>query len=284
MKSHLRAGLIALASVPMVLSATGSAAAAILPDGPAATALVHTLADPTPSVSPSSSPSPSASESPSTAASASASTASNLDSPPRTNLTAVVDPVAVRVRDGDLIRIGVRNSGPRSITAPAGPPAATVSLIIDDCCLFISQVKSLGNCEVRWFYPPQFPPIPFPPNQRPPEPRGFNCHSPRTLRAGTTYWQSFIFPHHSADADPQVLISVFGYAEDPKDSDNSLLATAHLAKPGASLPVTGPKTIGVAGAGLALVLAGAVAIWYGRRRRQGQPTGSVPTIADISAS
>jgi len=50
------------------------------------------------------------------------------------------------------------------------------------------------------------------------------------------------------------------------------------------LPVTGTSTIGVAGAGLTLVIAGTIAIWYGRRRRQVQPAGSLQTGGDESLS
>jgi LPXTG-motif cell wall-anchored protein len=280
MKSHLRAGLIALASVPIALTATGSAAAVTLPEQPAHTALVNTLIDPTPSVSPSPSPSPSpsAAESPwpSTAASASAPTNSNLDPEPRTNLTAVVDPIAVPVRDGVLIRVGVRNSGPLSITAPAGQPAVTLSLVIDLCCLLIAQVKSLGGCQIGYSYPPNWPTFPA-------EPRRFDCSSTRTLRVRETYWESFVFPNLSSLARG-VSVAVRGYAQDPDDRDNRRNVVVRLAGPGSSLPVTGTRTFSIAGAGLALVIAGTMAIWYGRRRRLIQPTGSVHTVADESTS
>jgi len=57
-----------------------------------------------------------------------------------------------------------------------------------------------------------------------------------------------------------------------------------LGRPGSTLPVTGTSTIGVAGAGLTLVIAGTIAIWYGRRRRQVQPAGSLQTGGDESLS
>ncbi|HZM82747.1 MAG TPA: hypothetical protein VFC19_44085, partial [Candidatus Limnocylindrales bacterium] len=160
--------------MPIALAATGAAAAATTLDEPAHTALVHTLTDPTPSVLPSPSPSPS----PSTAASASAPTNSNLVAqPPRTNLTAVVDPIAVPVRDGVRIRVGARNSGPLSITAPAGQPAVILSLDIVACCSLIFKVRSLGGCPIGYRYPPDWP-------TSPEEPRGFDCSSGRTLRVG----------------------------------------------------------------------------------------------------
>jgi hypothetical protein len=108
MKGYLRAGLIVLASVPIVLTPTGFAASSP-PHEPAHAGLFHISTDPTPVVS--RSPSRSASE------------------PPRTNLTAIVDPIAVPVRGGVQIRVGTRNSGPLSGTAPADQPAVTLNLV-----------------------------------------------------------------------------------------------------------------------------------------------------------
>jgi len=286
MKGHLRAGLIALASMPIALAATGSAAAATRPDAPAHTALVHTLTEPASSVSPLPSASPSAKKSaseqssesplPSAAASARELTDSHfVPQGPRTNVTAVVDPIAVPVRDGILIRLGARNSGPRSITAPAGKPAASLSLTFYPFGL-ISEVKSLGGCEVRYYYPHSWPKLPE-------EPFSFHCSSTRTLRVGETYWQSFVFPDLSRPSNG-VTFGVSGYAQDPKASDNSRKIVVRLAKPGSTLPVTGNATISVAGTGLALVIAGTVAIWCGRRRRPVQPAGSIRTVGDESAT
>ncbi|HZM79036.1 MAG TPA: hypothetical protein VFC19_25180, partial [Candidatus Limnocylindrales bacterium] len=100
MKSHLWAVLIALAAI--------GPAVAVAPTDLA----LGAGADPTSSVSPSPSASPSPSPSASASVSAKAPANSNLvPTPPRTNLVAVVDPIAVPVRDGVLIRVGARNSG-----------------------------------------------------------------------------------------------------------------------------------------------------------------------------
>ena len=273
MKSHLRTGLIALASVPIALATTGPAAAITAPGERADTALVHVLTDPTPSVSPSPSPSASlsAAASPSAAASTSAPTNANLDpDEPRTNLTAVVDPIAVPVRDGFLIRVGARNSGPRSITAPAGQPSVALSLVFYPYFL-ISGVRSLGGCQVGYYYPAHPDPNGFPP----PEPYYYACSSTRTLRVGETYWQSFVFGN-LAILDFDVSVAVGGYAQDSQESDNGRKVVVRLGKPGSSLPVTGPSTVSVAGAGLALVLAGTLAIWYGRLRRRVAPDPAEP--------
>src|SRR5215216_2291873 len=65
--------------------------------------------------------------------------------PPVTNLQAVVDPIAVKVDDGIRVRIGMRNAGPRSITAPAGTAAAWFTLYIVDHTT-ASAVRSVGGC------------------------------------------------------------------------------------------------------------------------------------------
>jgi len=273
MKSHLRAGLIVLASMPIALAAAGSAAAIAAP------------ADPTPSAS--AVPSPSPSPSPSASASVADTTASP-DTPaiadaasarPRTNLTAVFDPIAVPMRDGFgysyRIRVGVRNSGPRSISLPTGSSAVGFMLTL----YWTAPSRSLGgNCE----YSPELPPID---GQRPMPARYF-CASGPTLRAGETYWQSFvfggvIFSQYSTD------LAIYGYAEDtnPNDNrcrvnDNRCKVAVRLAEPGSGLPVTGTSTIGVAGVGLTLIVAGVIAIWYSRRRRPTQPAGSTPNVSD----
>jgi LPXTG-motif cell wall-anchored protein len=257
MKGYLRAGLIALASVPIALTANGCAASASVADEPAQVALVHTITDRTPPVSPM--PSQSVSQWPSTPASASASTISNLlPERPRTNLTAVVDPIAVPVHDGVQIRIGARNSGPLPITAPADQPAVTLSLGIDMCCALFAFVKSLGGCPIVYRYPPKWPAFPE-------EPERYDCTSTHTLQVGQTYWQSFVFPYIS-DLASGVWVAVSGNAQDPNDRDDRRGVVVRLAKPGSSLPVTGAGTVNIAGAGLALIIAGTMAIWYGRRK------------------
>jgi len=266
MKGYLYVGLIALASVPIALIATGSTAVAGSPGEPARMALFNILTDPTPAVSPSPSPARSASASPqpSTAASASASTNSNLLAEgPHSNLAAVVDPIAVPVDGGVLIRVGARNSGPLPITAPAEQPAVSLSLVIDQCCWLIFQVKSLGGCEIGYTLPPNWPTFPE-------EPHRYDCSSTQTLRVGETYWQSFVFPDLSSLADG-VSVIVSGNTQEEDDRDNKRDVVVRLAVPGSSLPETGARTVDVAGAGLALVIAGTMAIWYGRRRRPARP-------------
>ena len=265
MKSHLWAVLIALAAI--------GPAVAVAPTDLA----LGAGADPTSSVSPSPSASPSPSPSASASVSAKAPANSNLvPTPPRTNLVAVVDPIAVPVRDGVLIRVGARNSGPRSITAPAGQSAVSLTLVFSSCCSLIFRVRSLGGCQIGYLYPPSWPEFPA-------EPRFINCSSGRTLRVGQTYWQSFVFPDLSSLASG-VELRVSGYAEEPDDLDNRRKVVVRLAEPGSTLPVTGIRTFSVAGAGLALVFAGTMAIWYGRRRRPVQPTGSVQTFRDEGTS
>jgi hypothetical protein len=287
MKCHLSAGLILVVSLPILLAATGSAAGSATavspPDGPPHTALVQTIADPTPSVSPSPlpspSPSPSVSPSPSTESASPPTDPNPLSQAPRTNLTAVVDPIAVPVRYGVQVRVGVRNSGPRSITAPDGQAAASLSLIFQHCCLLMPGVRSLSSCPIGYIYPPSYPWMPALPIR-------FDCSSPKsTLLAGDTYWESFVFPIIPRSPDPEtVSVNVSGYAQDTDLSDNSRTVVVRLANPGSSLPVTGPRTISVAGTGLALLVAGTVSIWYGRRRRLTQPTDADPTITDETTS
>jgi hypothetical protein len=275
MKPHLRTMLIALASVPIALVSTGFAAVAWRPDAPSRTALgqspsdgvgLHfahafadqygTTADPGPSASPSPSPSSSPAAAASTAPADTPATSDVASARPRTNLTAVFDRNAVPVRDGYRVRVGVRNSGPLSISAPAGQSAATFRLSI----AWSGPVTSLGDCE----YHPEIPPflelasIAY-----------FECRSGPTLRVGQTYWESFVFPNLSYFAH-SVRIEATGYAEDPNTGDNWCDVVVRVASSG--LPVTGTSPLGVAGAGVALMVVGVIAIWYGRRRRAIQPT------------
>jgi hypothetical protein len=176
-----------------------------------------------------------------------------------------VDPIAVPVRDGFLIRVGARNSGPRSITAPAGQSAASLRLVFTMCCLHKSLVRSLGGCEIGYWYPPSWPTTPE-------EPHYYDCSShKRTLKVNETYWESFVFTYFPSDSK-NVSVDVAGYAQDTNESDNSRNLVVRVGQPGSSLPVTGPRTVSIVGAGFALVIAGALAIWYGRRRRLIRPT------------
>jgi hypothetical protein len=129
-----------------------------------------------------------------------------------------------------------------------------------------AQVKSLGDCQIDYRYPPNWPTLPA-------EPYRYHCSSTRTLRVGDTYWQSFVFPDLSSIATG-VSVTVSGSVQDPDNRDDSRRVVVRLAKPGSSLPVTGPPAIAVAGAGLVLVVVGTMATWYGRRRRPIRPAGA----------
>lgn len=181
---------------------------------------------------------------------------------PRTNLQAVVDPVAVPVRDGVRVRVGIRNAGPRSITAPVGVPAASFTLHIV-YSIYINRVRSLGGCA----YQPETPPHGDPPVIDFPV-SFFNCQSGRTLRAGATYWQSFIFPDLSGFRYG-VWLDSDGYADDPVGADNSRNVVVRLggSGDGPGLPITGVLLVPLVGGGLALILVGVLAFLPGRRRR-----------------
>jgi LPXTG-motif cell wall-anchored protein len=90
------------------------------------------------------------------------------------------------------------------------------------------------------------------------------------MAVGETYWQSFVFPDLSGFRYG-LRVEVAGFAEDPDPSDNKRTVVVHLAAPTSSLPQTGTRPITVAITGLALIFAGAGAIWYGRRRRLIRP-------------
>jgi hypothetical protein len=205
-------------------------------------------------------PTPSASSAAAAAGSAGAPTDPQiLSAPPRTNLTAVLDPIAVPVHDGFLVRVGVRNSGPRSISAPTGQSAAAFTLTFGASGYL---VKSLGGCD----YVPEMPPDLGPPISHG-RPAYFACHSGRTLRVNQTYWQSFVFPHLDGFRYG-VWLAVTGYAEDPEPGDDSRDVVVRVARPGEALPVTGTTPISVASVGFMLIIVGALAIRYGRHRRR----------------
>lgn len=252
MRSHLRTLLTAAASATIAFAATGYTGAATSDDEPVRAARVATFtgwseqsADPTPTVSSigTASASPSASAEVTTAP-------AEISAMPRTNLTAVFNPVAVPVTDGYRVTVGVRNSGPRSIIAPADQPATTFRLEIS----WTGPSTSLGGCE----YAPERPPIGGPGSMA-----FYTCRSGRTLRVGDTYWQSFVFPNTHFFTGLRIVAS--GYADDPNPGDNWRDVEVRVAGPG-SLPVTGAQPIGFVGCGLVLIIVGCVAIWYGRRK------------------
>ena len=193
---------------------------------------------------------------------------------PRTNLQAVVDPIAVQVRDGVRIRVGMRNAGPRSITAPAGTPATTFNLYIVSSA-YINRVRSVGGCGYLAETPPRGdPPVIDVPVSF------FTCVSDRTLRVGETFWQAFVFPDLSGFGLGVTIIGS-GYADDPVPGDNSRRVQVRLGgtdgDPG--LPVTGPAVASLAGSGLALIAVGVLVLRLTRRRRapggsDGQPAGT----------
>jgi hypothetical protein len=274
MKVNLRTMLIALASVQIALAATGSVAAIGAPTEP----IPSTSGSPSPSPSASQSPSPSATPSMAeTTASPIASAISDLAAAPaRTNLTAVFDPIAVPARDGQWegfrVRVGVRNSGPRSISAPAGSPAVQFRLTL----FWTGPSRSLDSgCEHAYET--------FPTPEEPPRPAYYVCRSGPTLRAGETYWRSFFFSNAYGSTSRSELV-VSGYAEDTNHSDDKRMVVVRLAEPGSGLPVTGARPIGVAGIGLTLIVAGVIAIWYGRRRRLTQHADYGPPAGDERAS
>jgi LPXTG-motif cell wall-anchored protein len=172
----------------------------------------------------------------------------------RTNLTAVFDPVAVPVSDGLRIRVGVRNSGPGSISLPTGMSAVGFQLTL----FWSGPSRALGNCR----YSEETPPM----EGSPPRPAYYECGSGPTLRAGETYWESFIMCGLVLLKD-RTQLAVAGHVEETFPSDNTVNVNVRLAPPGSGLPVTGTSAVGVAGAGLALIIVGITAVWYGRRRR-----------------
>jgi LPXTG-motif cell wall-anchored protein len=254
MKGHLRAVLIALVSLPIAFGPIRSLAA---------------VTDASPSVSPSASPTPSASASPTWNGPAASPDA--VTDRPHTNLTAVFDQIAVPVRDGYRVRVGVRNSGPLSISAPAGQSAATFRLLIS----WTGPVTSLGGCA----YQPEIPPWLGRPSVA-----YFDCRSGPTLRVGQTYWESFVFPHLSYFTYP-VLVVATGYADDPNAGDNQCNVVVRVASSGSGLPVTGTSPFGLAGVGFVLVVVGSAAVWSARRRRriQAADPASAATVPEAPA-
>jgi len=224
------------------------------------------VADPSaaPDTGASGSPSPSLSSSAGPTGSADETTATAM---PRTNVQAVVDPIAVRVRDGVRIRVGMRNAGPRSITAPVGTPAVTFNLYIVSSA-YINRVRSLGGCG----YVAETPPRGDPPVIDVPV-SFFACASGRTLRVGETFWQAFVFPDLSG-FDLGVTIDGSGYADDPVPADNSRTVRVRLGgsdgggAPG--LPATGAAVGPLAGGGLALIVAGVLLLRITRRHTAGR--------------
>jgi LPXTG-motif cell wall-anchored protein len=262
MEQHLRAILATLVAAPIALAAA-VAFASPAPDVKADRVAVNESA-PVPTVSdPSLTPSPSAMVAgPSASASIAANAAAAM---PRTNLTAVFDPIAVPVSNGYRIRVGVRNSGPRSINAPTAQPAARFQLDI----LATGPVTSLGGCE----YVPELPPSPPYPARW----AYFLCRSGSTLRTGQTYWESFDFPSLTY-FEYTVRVTASGYADDPDPSDNTCKVKVRAGQPGPGLPVTGSTPISVAGIGAALILTGAAVLWVGRRRRLMRSTKSALAV------
>jgi hypothetical protein len=182
--------------------------------------------------------------------------------PPRTNLQAVVDPIAVKVHDGVRIRVGMRNAGPRSITAPVGYPATSFRLYI--VTSMFGGGQSLSGCH----YEPETPPHGDPPVVDIPV-AYFMCDSGRTLRTGETYWQSFVFRDLRAFDHGNITISGDGYADDPVERDNTRTVVVRLGSGGGGpgLPVTGTSLKPLLGGGLAVILVGTLAFLLARRHR-----------------
>lgn len=184
----------------------------------------------------------------------------------RTNVQAVVDPIAVKVGDGVRVRVGMRNAGPRTVSTP-GRAAVMFQLYVVGSSQGV-WVRSLGGCQ----FVPESPPQGNPPIIDVPV-GFFACESGSTLRVGETFWQSFIFPNLDAfESDPRygygVRISGGGpLVDDLVPSDNHKDVKVRLGNASQGLPVTGGFPISVAAGGLGLILAGAVIIWTTRRRR-----------------
>jgi LPXTG-motif cell wall-anchored protein len=100
------------------------------------------------------------------------------------------------------------------------------------------------------------------------------CRSGQTLPVAETHWESFIFPTTAFLTN--LWISVSGYADDPNPDDNTRKVEVRVGDP---LPVTGAQLIYLVGGGVALIMAGAVTLWYTRRRRPNRPATSEPARA-----
>lgn len=171
----------------------------------------------------------------------------------RTNLQAVVDPVAVPVPDGVRVRVGVRNAGPQS-TGPVGFALVVIPSV------YINRVRAVGgDCD----YIPETPAVPgepwFPQSY-------FTCRTGRALLVGQTFWQSFIFPDINSFGS-NVFIEI-GTDNDPVPSDNTRTVVIRLGSGGGGgLPVTGTSLTAILGGGLALVCAGTLVVALTQRRR-----------------
>lgn len=196
-----------------------------------------------------------------------------------TNLTAVVDPRAVKVADGYRIRVGVRNSGPRSVTASVGHEAVLMQVYVVSGN-WLRRTRSLGNCRLVSETPPYGdPPVIDVPVSY------FDCRFRGTLRVGQTYWESFIFPELPSSRGA---VWIVAEGADTNSSDNWRYVVVRLARTddrGGGLPVTGNRPLVAAGIAIALLLAGALMLWSGRRRapstagpprRRLRPTPSQP--------
>jgi LPXTG-motif cell wall-anchored protein len=174
--------------------------------------------------------------------------------PPRTNIRAVFDPVAVAVSGGVRVRVGARNAGPGSIHAPEGTPAVAFQLDIYHPG-YVDRVRSLGGCGYAVSHRGEIPHS------------FFTCNSGPTLRAGDTYWQSFVFPDLSGFTQG-VHLAVGGYVDDTR-TDNTVDVVVRLGHPAGrlQLPATGNRPVLIGAAGLAMLLTGSLAFWSARRRR-----------------
>jgi hypothetical protein len=180
--------------------------------------------------------------------------------PAGTNLTAVVDPIAVKVAEGFRIRVGARNSGPNSITVSAGQAAVVMHVYVVPGW-WVGRVRSLGYCG----FVPETPPRGDPPVVDIPI-SFFECIFRGTLLVGQTYWESFIFPDLPSSRGA---VWIVVDSTDANSSDNRrdvVVRLAHADDPGGGLPVTGYRPLLAAGIAIALLVAGALMLWSGRRR------------------